>query len=154
MGGYLKNIISNFFGQNDKIWKMAFFMFFVIGAKRKLRHPNPPRYMLIHYRQWKILKKIKISRCRWPGYCSIALSRWILVPQLLFFPYGQKCEKCHFSDFVIFTKKIANNVFCKYSHYNLQKILSILGTWISQIPVEMTDLRIYWLLTPPHSHTL
>ena len=52
------------------------------------------------------------------------------------------------------TKKIANNLFCKYSYYNLQKIPSILGTWISQIPVEMTDLRIYWLLTPPHSHTL
>ena len=65
MGGYLKNIISNFFGQNDKLWKMAFFMFFVIGAKRKLRHPNPPRYMLIHYRQWKILKKIKNFHCLW-----------------------------------------------------------------------------------------
>ena len=24
-----------------------------------------------------------------------------------FFPYGQKCAKCHFSDFVIFRKKIA-----------------------------------------------
>ena len=56
------------------------------------------------------------------------VSRWNLVPQLSFFPYGQKCEKCHFSHFVILTKKIANNVFCKYSHYNLHKNLSTLGT--------------------------
>ena len=82
------------------------------------------------------------------------VSRWILMVSFSFWPYDQKREKCHFSDFVILTKKIANNVFCKHSHYNLQKILGILGTWISQIPLEMTDLLIYWLLTPLQSHTL
>ena len=82
------------------------------------------------------------------------VSRWILMVSFSFWPYDQKREKCHFSDFVILTKKIANNVFCKHSHYNLQKNLSILGTWISQIPLEMTDLLIYWLLTPLQSHTL
>ena len=82
------------------------------------------------------------------------VSRWILMVSFSFWPYDQKHEKCHFSDFVILTKKIANNVFCKHSHYNLQKILGILGTWISQIPLEMTDLLIYWLLTPLQSHTL
>ena len=74
--------------------------------------------------------------------------------QLSFFPYGQKCAKCHFSDFVFFSKEIAKKKFCKYSQYYLQNILSILGTQISQIPLEMTDLLIYWLLTPPQSHTL
>merc|ERR1739836_57714 len=58
------------------------------------------------------------------------VSRWNLVSQLSFFPYGQKCAKCHFSDFVIFTKKNCKKKICKYSHYNLQKILSILGTQI------------------------
>ena len=60
--------------------------------------------------------------------------------QLSFFPYGQKCEECHFSHFVILTKKIAKKIFYKYSHHNFQKILSILGTWISQISFTMTDV--------------
>ena len=71
------------------------------------------------------------------------VSRWNLVSQLSFFPYGQKCAKCHFSDFVFFSKEIAKKKFCKYSQYYLQNILSILGTQISQIPLEMTDLLIY-----------
>ena len=73
------------------------------------------------------------------------VSRWILMVSFSFWPYDQKREKCHFSDFVILTKKIANNVFCKHSHYNLQKILSILGTWISQISFKMTDFQSMWL---------
>ena len=73
------------------------------------------------------------------------VSRWILMVSFSFWPYDQKREKCHFSVFVILTKKIANNVFCKHSHYNLQKILSILGTWISQISFKMTDFQSMWL---------
>ena len=49
----------NFFGKNDKIWKMAFCTFLAIGEKRKLRHQIPPRYILGHHRQWKFLKKTK-----------------------------------------------------------------------------------------------
>ena len=92
----------------------------------------------------------KISLSMMPQH----ISRWIWVVSFSFLLYDKKREKCQFSDFVILTKKIGNNVFCKSPHWNLQKILSILGTWISQIPLKMTDLLIYWFLTPPHLSTL
>ena len=59
MRGFAGNFISIFFGQNDKIWKLAFFTFFVIEPKRKWKRQNPPRYMLGHHRQWNFLKKKK-----------------------------------------------------------------------------------------------
>ena len=56
---FVEFFICNFFGQNDKMWKVAFFTFLAIGEKRKLRHQIPPRYILGHHRQWKFLKKKK-----------------------------------------------------------------------------------------------
>ena len=56
------------------------------------------------------------------------ISRWIWVVSFSFLLYDKKREKCQFSDFVILTKKIGNNVFCKSPHWNLQQILSIMGT--------------------------
>ena len=56
------------------------------------------------------------------------ISRLILVVSFSFWLYDKKCEKCQFSDFVILTKKIGTNVFCKFLHWNLQKIHSMLGT--------------------------
>ena len=66
----------------------------------------------------------KISLSMMPQH----ISRWIWVVSFSFLLYDKKREKCQFSDFVILTKKIGNNVFCKSPHWNLQKILRILGT--------------------------
>ena len=44
-----------------------------------------------------------------------------------------------------FWPKKLQKKFYKYSHHNFQKILSILGTWISQISFKMTELQSMWL---------
>ena len=109
----------------------------MVLLQRRSWGPRPP---------WKYLSEKNYFFQKFSLYIMPKhVSRWILMVSFSFWPYDQKREKCHFSDFVILTKKIANNVFCKYSHYNLHKNLSTLGTWISQIPFKMTDLQSMWV---------
>ena len=64
--------------------------------------------------------------------------------QLSFFPYGQKCEKCHFSHFVILTKKIAKKIsahiliiiFKKFWAFWALEFLKYLFKWLTKYVTE------------------
>ena len=60
-----------------------------------------------------------------------------------FSPMAKNVQNAIFQILSFLAKKLQKKKFCKYSQYYLQNILSILGTQISQIPLEMTDLLIY-----------